>query len=64
MKLYDVPNNTKVRVLAGQRVPTGQPPVPSGTELLFTHIDGMFSLCYDGDKPIHIAAWTEVEIVE
>lgn len=65
MKLYDVPDNTKVRVIAGQRVPPDHPPVPSGTELTFTHVDGMFSLCFDDDNnPVHIAAWTEVEIVK
>ena len=50
MKLYDVPNNSKIKV--------------AGHILDFKHVDGMFSLCYDKDgEPVHIAAWTEVEII-
>lgn len=56
MKLYEVPRNTRIRVVA-----------PSGNkwlELNFDHIDGMYSYCTtdDGDV-VHLASWVEVEIV-
>ena len=36
----------------------------TGDLLDFQHIDGMYSLCYDKEQnPVHIAAWTEVEII-
>jgi hypothetical protein len=51
MKLYDVPRNTRIKV--------------EDLELMFSHIDGMYSLCHDNNgNPVHLAAWTEVEIVE
>jgi hypothetical protein len=51
MKLYDVPRNTRIKV--------------QDLELDFKHIDGMYSLCHDKDgNPVHLAAWTEVEIVK
>lgn len=52
MKLYDVPRNTRVRV------------IEDGYEVNFDHIDGAYSFCLDDDgQVVHIAAWTEVEIV-
>jgi len=52
MKLYEVPRNTRI-VLEG------------GTELMFDHIDGMYSVCYtDSGSIVHLAAWTEVTIKE
>lgn len=49
--LYLVPRNTYIR-------PEG------GPDLLFMHVDGMYSLCYtDSKSPVHLAAWTEVEIL-
>lgn len=51
MKLYDVPRNTRIKV--------------KDLELNFHHIDGMYSYCETDDKEVvHLAAWTEVEIVE
>lgn len=68
MKLYDVPRNTKIRIKDANDV-DGHPPshrdFESNEILLFSHIDGMYSLCFDSDKhPVHLAAWTEVEIVQ
>jgi hypothetical protein len=52
MKLYDVSRNTRI-VLADD------------TELMFDHIDGMYSVCYtDSESIVHLAAWTEVTIKE
>ena len=51
MKLYDVPPNTRIKV--------------KELELMFHHIDGMYSICKTDDgETVHLAAWTEVEIVE
>lgn len=55
MELYNVPNNTRCRI-------------PGNDDLgvfLFGHIDGMYSYCTDMSGGVfHLAAWTEVEIVE
>jgi hypothetical protein len=51
MKLFEVPKNTRVRLV-------------DGTELMFHHIDGMYSVCTnDNGDVVHLAAWTEVEEV-
>lgn len=51
MKLYEVRRNTWV-LLNGQR-------------FYFEHIDGAYSVCQDEQgNPVHLAAWTEVEIDE
>ena len=66
MKLYDVPRNTKIKVLTEYSdIPPAAKGVAKNEILKFSHIDGMYSLCYteDGDI-IHIAAWTEVEVIE
>ncbi len=51
MKLYNLPNKVHFTIIEddSQRV------------YLFDHIDGMYSVCYDGDEIFHLAAWTEVE---
>lgn len=56
MKLFDVPNNTRVRIVREDGYII---------EVEFKHIDGMYSLCkLDNGGIVHLAAWTEVEIVE
>ena len=63
MKLYEVPRNTSIRILEETLVPIDSPKPPN--ELFFHHVDGMYSLCSDSEgKIVHIAAWTEVEIIE
>lgn len=66
MKLYDVPRDTFVKVLEDVHVPPGCGPIPAGEIIYFDHIDGMYSFCMDKKKQhiLHLAAWTEVEIVE
>ena len=87
MKLYDVPRNSYVRVSLIQdeekdksqskgessevRTPIASPTINSGQLIYFSHIDGMYSLCYEVDEvtmehgaTCHMAAWTEVEIVD
>jgi hypothetical protein len=48
MKLYDVPRNTRIVL-------------EDDTELMFDHLDGMYSVCYnDSGSIVHLAVWTEV----
>ncbi len=52
MKLYEVPRNTDIELL-------------DGTQLRFERLDGAYSVCRnESGKVIHLAAWTEVNIVE
>jgi len=54
MKLYELPRDTYFSIAddSRQRV------------YLFKHVDGMYSVCYNmSDELIHIAAWTDVNIV-
>lgn len=65
MKLYDVPNGTKIRVLGEVSIPPDAPEINKGDELFFYKIDGMYSHCVNSDGiRVYIAAWTEVEIIE
>lgn len=66
MKLYDVPRETFVRLMEDSWVPPGHPPLKAGDVVFFDHIDGMYSFCMDKEKKniMHLAAFTEVEIVE
>lgn len=51
MKLYDIPNNSKIRI--------------NNQVLTFHKLDGMYSLCTDEDgNTCHLVAWTEVEIIK
>jgi hypothetical protein len=52
-------------------VPVSAPEIKAGQLIYFDHVDGMYSLCYEVDEvtkehgqPCHMAAWTEVEIVD
>jgi hypothetical protein len=64
MKLYDVPRNSKVRVIENTNVPPGAPPILSQDIISFGHIDGMYSYCNDVyGNVVHLEAWAEVEIV-
>ena len=62
MKLYDVPRNSMIRLLAKPVTPMVS--VPPDDVVRFSHVDGMYSLCYNNDGSIcHPAAWTEVEVI-
>ena len=63
MKLYDVPRNTKVRVLDDIATPIGSPEINKGDEIMFYHLDGMYSYCTINDTVVHLVGWAEVEIV-
>ena len=59
IKLYEVPKNSRIRIegLEVNGVLT--------EELNFHHVDGMYSYCTtDDNNVIHLAAWTECEIIE
>jgi|TARA_B110000977_G_scaffold185385_1_gene250131 hypothetical protein len=63
-KLYDVPQNTRIKVVVEEKVPPGAPQINEGEELNFRSIDGMYSYCTrDNGDVVHLAAWTEVEIL-
>ena len=63
-KLYDVPQNTRIKVVVEEKVPPGAPQIKEGEELNFRSIDGMYSYCTrDNGDVVHLAAWTEVEIL-
>ncbi len=65
MKLYDVPNYTKVRIIDEFiKIPGGAPELKQGDIVKFHRIDGRYSLCTIDKKIVHLAANTEVEIVE
>lgn len=52
MKLYEAPRNVRVKV------------VGEDFEVTFHHIDGAYSYCKDDEgNTVHLAAWTEVEII-
>jgi len=65
MKLYDVPQNSKIRVIDDIKIPIASPQIVKNEILNFSHIDGMYSFCTNlkGDI-VHLAAWAEVEICE
>jgi hypothetical protein len=55
MPLYNVPAGSKIIVVGD----------PEMVVYKFFNIDGMYSYCTDKDgNVVHLAAWTEVEIVE
>jgi hypothetical protein len=52
MKLYEVPNNSKIRILE------------DNGEVLFHHPDGMYSYCTDkNNNVVHVYISTEVEVI-
>jgi hypothetical protein len=53
MKLYELPRNSYFTIEDD----------PQQYVYLFKHVDGMYSVCYYDDKLIHIAAWTDVQLV-
>ena len=64
MKLYDVPRNSRIKVVANDKVPPLASPINEGEELNFKHIDGMYSYCTrDNGEVVHLLAWAEVEFI-
>tara|TARA_R100000541_G_C1869152_1_gene80529 strand:- start:36 stop:236 length:201 start_codon:yes stop_codon:yes gene_type:complete len=64
MKLYNVPRNSRIKVIVEDKVPPDAPQITKGEELNFRSIDGMYSYCTrDSGEVVHLAVWTEVEII-
>ena len=64
MKLYDVPDNTTVKILDDSpQIPPNALGLKQYDEIKFHHIDGMYSYCTKDNIVCHLAAWTEVEII-
>ena len=62
MKLYDVPRNSRIKVIVSDKVPPGAPQINEGEELNFRSVDGMYSYCTrDNGEVVHLLAWAEVE---
>ena len=65
MKLFDVPRNSKIKVIGEIQIPPASKEINEGDILDFKHIDGMYSLCVDKDNDfVHLVAWADVEVVE
>lgn len=65
MELYKVPRNSRIKVVGDIKVPPASPMVEEEEILNFRSIDGMYSYCTrDDGEVVHLAAWTDVEIVE
>jgi hypothetical protein len=65
MKLYEVPTNSRIKIIGDIKVPPGAPELIQGQELNFRSIDGMYSYCTtDNGEVVHLVAWAEVEIVD
>jgi len=65
MELYNVPRDSRIKVIVQNKVPPGVPQVIEGEELNFRSIDGMYSYCTrDSGEVVHLAAWTEVEVLK
>ena len=65
MELYNVPRNSKIRIVGDIKVPPSAQNIEEQEILNFSHVDGMYSYCTNSDdEVVHLAAWAEVEIVE
>ena len=66
MKLYEVPRNTKIRIIDDETsTPVASYPVEKNQTLKYYNTDGMYSYCINEENiAVHPAAWTEVEIVK
>ena len=65
MKLYDVPRNSRIKIINDIKVPPGAPELTEGQELNFRRIDGMYSYCTtDSGEVAHLVAWAEVEVLK
>tara|TARA_Y100000385_G_scaffold224415_1_gene234653 strand:- start:275 stop:475 length:201 start_codon:yes stop_codon:yes gene_type:complete len=64
MKLYEVPRNSRIKVISDVKVPPAGPQIDEQEELNFRSIDGMYSYCTrDNGEVVHLVAWADVEII-
>ena len=65
MELYNVPRNSRIKVVGDIKVPPASPKVEGEEILNFRHVDGMYSYCTrDNGGVVHLAARTNVEIIK
>jgi hypothetical protein len=65
MELYKVPRNSRIKVVGDIKIPPASLMVEVEEILNFSHIDGMYSYCTrDNGEVVHLAAWTNVEVVQ
>jgi hypothetical protein len=65
MKLYDVPRNSKIRVLNNSEGPPGSSPFKTEDIIKFHKIDGMYSFCTkENGVIVHLKCWEDVEIIK
>ena len=65
MKLYEVPRNSRIKIIGDIKVPISSPQLIEGQELNFRNIDGMYSYCTtDNGDVVHLVAWAEVEVIK
>ena len=65
MELYNVPRNSRIKVVGDIKVPPASSMVKEEEILNFSHVDGMYSYCTkDNGEVVHLAAWTNVEIIK
>jgi len=69
LKLYEVPRNSRIKVIGDAKVAQRYKEKnikPELDEVLsFKKIDGMYSLCYNSkNEPVHLVAWSDVEVLE
>ena len=65
MKLYDVPEGSRIKISTkNTQIPPSHRSIKEEEEFIFHRLDGMFSYCTtDNGEVVHIAGWTEVEII-
>lgn len=64
MKLYQVPNNTWVKLIDDAKAPAGARPAKAEEEIFFYHLDGMYSFCKDREENVmYIPSWQEVQLL-
>ena len=65
MKLYNVPINSKIRVIGDVKTPPASIDINKDDILQFIKIDGMYSLCKNSKGEfVHLVAWAEVELIK
>lgn len=63
-KLYDVPNNSIIKLHTDLDTPPGAPKLHKNEILKFYHIDGMYSYCKTMDNVVcHLAAYADVAVI-
>jgi len=64
MRLYEVPNDTMIKVTDDKPlVPPGALEIKTGDELKFIKLDGLYSICYRNYDRVYLQAATEVDII-